>query len=49
MKKHGGIWFMRVWRIRVSFCITRASKDLHSAPAGVGIDREQTHPYIYKL
>lgn len=22
-RKVGGIWFMRVWRIRVSFCIAR--------------------------
>lgn len=24
LRKVGGIWFARVWRIRVSFCIARA-------------------------
>lgn len=24
-RKVGGIWFFRAWRIRVSFCIARAS------------------------
>lgn len=24
-RKVGGIWFMRAWRIRISFCIARAA------------------------
>lgn len=24
MRKVGGIWFARIWRLRVSFCVSRA-------------------------